>query len=65
MEAPILNFAGLGYGDIVMSESRRVLGPLEAVHGVLMFSVSTAVLTAAVLDILKQEAAALKGDDQP
>jgi hypothetical protein len=65
MEVPILNFAGLGYGDIVMSESRRVLGPLEAVRGVLMFSVSTAVLTAAVLDILKQKAAALKGDDQP
>jgi hypothetical protein len=64
MEVPILNFAGLCYGDIVMSESRCVLGPLEAVHGVLMFSVSTAVPTAAVLDILKQEAA-LKGDDQP
>ncbi|HEY5711229.1 MAG TPA: ion channel [Allosphingosinicella sp.] len=60
-----VNFAGLGYGDIVMSEDRRMLGPLEAVHGVLMFGVSTAVLTAAVLDVLKQKVAAAKGDDRP
>src|SRR5688572_7939241 len=28
-----VNFASLGYGDIVMSERFRLLGPLEAVNG--------------------------------
>jgi hypothetical protein len=59
-----VNFAGLGYGDIVMSESRRLLGPLEAANGVLMFGVSTAVMTAAVFDILKAKSV-LEGHDRP
>lgn len=42
-----VNFATLGYGDVVMSESRRLLGPLEAINGALMIGVSTAALTAA------------------
>ncbi len=29
-----VNFATLGYGDIVMSERHRLLGPLEAINGV-------------------------------
>ena len=41
-----VNFATLGYGDIVMSEKHRFLGPLEAINGVLMIGVSTAALTA-------------------
>lgn len=49
-----VNFATLGYGDIVMSEKWRLLGPLEAANGILMFGVSTAVLTGAVVDVLKQ-----------
>ena len=48
-----VNFTGLGYGDIVMSERRRLLGPLEAANGILMFALSAAVITAAVLDIIK------------
>ena len=39
-----VNFTTLGYGDIVMSPAWRLLGPLEAVAGMLMFGVSTAVL---------------------
>ena len=31
-----VNFATLGYGDLVMSEQNRFLGPLEAINGVLM-----------------------------
>jgi len=49
-----VNFVTLGYGDIVMSERWRFLGPLEAVNGILMFGVSTAVITAAVLDVVKR-----------
>ena len=52
-----VNFATLGYGDIVMSERWRLLGPLEAANGILMFGVSTAVMTAAVMDIIKYQVA--------
>ena len=52
-----VNFATLGYGDIVMSERWRLLGPLEAANGILMFGVSTAVMTAAVLDVIKSNLA--------
>lgn len=49
-----VNFATLGYGDIVMSPQWRLLGPLEAANGILMFGVSTATMTAAVMDVLKE-----------
>ena len=49
-----VNFATLGYGDIVMSEQHRLLGPLQAINGVLMIGVSTAVLMAAFQDALKR-----------
>lgn len=42
-----VNFATLGYGDIVMSSRHKLLGPLEAINGALMIGVSTAVLLAA------------------
>ena len=39
-----VNFTSLGYGDIVMSEERRLLGALEAANGVLMFGLSAGAL---------------------
>jgi Ion channel len=39
-----VNFATLGYGDIVMSARHKLLGPLEALNGALMIGVSTALL---------------------
>jgi hypothetical protein len=36
----MVNFASLGYGDIVMSEKWRLLGAIEASNGVLMFGLS-------------------------
>ena len=39
-----VNFATLGYGDIVMSERWRLLGALQAASGVLMFGLSTGTL---------------------
>jgi len=42
----LVNFATLGYGDIVMSEQRRLLGALEAVNGSLMLGLTTAFLFA-------------------
>ncbi|MNV61478.1 Ion channel [compost metagenome] len=60
-----VNFATLGYGDIVMSERWRMLGPLEAANGILMFGVSTAVMTAAVMDVIKHNIARLQQSQQP
>ena len=42
------NYTALGYGDIVLSERRRLLGPLEAINGLLLFGLSTAVMFAAL-----------------
>lgn len=40
-----VNFATLGYGDIVMESPWRILGAMEAISGVLMLGLSTAVLS--------------------
>ncbi|WP_137817542.1 potassium channel family protein [Pseudomonas sp. 2FG] len=60
-----VNFATLGYGDIVMSERWRLLGPLEAANGILMFGVSTSVMTAAVMDVIKHNLARLQPNEPP
>jgi hypothetical protein len=56
-----VNFASLGYGDIVMSERFRLLGPLEAVNGVLMIGVSTAALMTTLQDAFNRTRAARSG----
>ena len=43
-----VNYTSLGYGDIVMSRERRLLGPFEAVNGMLMLGMSAATLMAIV-----------------
>ncbi|MGV6473729.1 ion channel [Azotobacter vinelandii] len=48
-----VNFATLGYGDIVMSERWRLLGALEAANGILMFGVSTAMMTAVLTRLIR------------
>lgn len=49
-----VNFTSLGYGDIVMSERHRLLGPLESINGMLMIGISTAAMMAAVQDALRR-----------
>jgi len=44
-----VNYTTLGYGDIVMSENWRLLGPQEAVSGTLAFGWSTAALVTIVI----------------
>jgi Ion channel len=39
-----VNYTSLGYGDVIMSPSWRLLGPLEAGDGMLMFGVSTGMI---------------------
>jgi hypothetical protein len=36
-----VNYTTLGYGDLIMSPSWKLLGPLEGADGALMFGVST------------------------
>ncbi|SPR97320.1 ion channel [Cupriavidus taiwanensis] len=60
-----VNFATLGYGDIVMSPRWRLLGPLEAANGILMFGVSSSVMTAAVLEVIKHNLASLGENTEP
>ncbi|MEM1082570.1 MAG: ion channel [Verrucomicrobiota bacterium] len=48
-----VNYASLGYGDIVMSEEWRLLGGLEAAVGVMMFGVSAALLFAMLSKLIR------------
>src|SRR5262249_37818880 len=43
-----VNYTTLGYGDLLLSPSWRLLGPLEAANGALMFGVSTAIIFAVI-----------------
>jgi hypothetical protein len=47
------NYTTLGYGDVVMSASWRLLGPLEATDGMLMFGVSTAIIVAVIQSMVR------------
>ena len=50
----VVNFTSLGYGDVVMSEERRLLGALEAVNGVMMFGLITAFLFAIIYELMEE-----------
>ena len=43
-----VNYTTLGYGDLLLTPSWRMLGPLEAAIGALMFGVSTAMVFAVI-----------------
>jgi hypothetical protein len=47
-----MNYSTLGYGDIVMSPAWRLLGPMEAANGALLFGVSTAMLFAVIQGLI-------------
>ena len=57
-----VNFATLGYGDIVMSEQHRILGPMQAINGVLMVGVSTAVMMFTLQDSIRRTVASRSDD---
>jgi hypothetical protein len=46
------NYTTLGYGDIHLSEQWRLLGPLEAINGVLFFGLSTSVMFAGLSQLI-------------
>ena len=55
-----VNYSTLGYGDVVMSAAWKLLGPIEAADGALMFGVSTAMIFAVILRLMKLRFADLR-----
>jgi Ion channel len=43
-----VNYTTLGYGELVMTASWRLLGPLEAANGMVLFGVTTAMIFAVI-----------------
>ena len=48
-----VNFTSLGYGDVVMSARWKLMGPLEAANGVLMFGMTSAALMVILQELIK------------
>src|ERR1700751_3268492 len=49
-----VNYTTLGYGDIILSKAWRLLGPLEAVNGVIMLGWTTAIIFAVQTILIRQ-----------
>jgi hypothetical protein len=54
-----VNFTSLGYGDIVMTKAWRLLGPLEALNGVLMLGMTAAALMVILQHMIRAQRDAL------
>ena len=50
-----VNYTTLGYGDLIMSPSWKLLGPVEAADGTLMFGVSTAIIFAIIVRLVQAQ----------
>jgi hypothetical protein len=48
-----VNYTTLGYGDLIMTPSWKLLGPMEAADGMLMFGVSTAIVFAVIQRLIE------------
>jgi hypothetical protein len=56
------SYTAVGYGDIVVSEHWRLLGPLESINGLLLFGLSTAVMFAVMSRLIKNRLRLKIGD---
>ena len=56
-----VTFTTLGYGDVVLQSSWRLLASFQAVNGIIMFGWTTAVIVALVQRILVQESSPAAG----
>jgi hypothetical protein len=52
-----VTFTTLGYGDVVLDGSRRLLSAIEAVNGIIMFGWSTAIVIAVVQSVYSRQEA--------
>lgn len=57
-----MNYTSLGYGDVVMSPSWKLLGPSEAAMGLLMFGVSTGWIFAVMQQLLRTKFSSVPSD---
>jgi hypothetical protein len=48
-----VNYTTLGYGNVVMTPSWTLLGPLEAADGMLLFGVTTAIVFAVIQRLVR------------
>jgi hypothetical protein len=55
-----VNYTSLGYGDLIMSSSWKLLGPLETANGMLLFRVSTAMIFAVIQRLIEARSVDLK-----
>ena len=55
-----VNYTSLGYGDVIMTPSWRLLGPFETANGVLLFGVTTAMIIAVLQRLVEARFADLK-----
>jgi hypothetical protein len=55
-----VNYTSLGYGDLIMTPSWRLLGPLETANGTLLFGVSTAMIFGVMLWLIQTRFTDLK-----
>jgi voltage-gated potassium channel len=58
------SYSTVGYGDVVLPSTWRLLGPLESVTGVLMCGISVSVLFALVTRLLDRDTQSLGGKEQ-
>jgi Ion channel len=56
-----VNYTTLGYGNVVMSPAWRLLGPIEAADGMLMFGVSTALIFTVIQRLVQTRFPDLRG----
>jgi len=55
-----VNYTSLGYGDLIMSPSWKLLAPLETANGMLLFGVSTAMIFAVIQRLVETRFVDLK-----
>jgi hypothetical protein len=55
-----VNYTTLGYGDVIIAPSWKLLGPLEAADGALMFGVSTAMIFTVIVRLVQARFADLR-----
>jgi hypothetical protein len=55
-----VNYTSLGYGDVIMTPSWRLLGPLETANGMLLFGVTTAMVIAILQRLIEARFVDLK-----
>ncbi|MDB5376462.1 MAG: hypothetical protein JWR00_908 [Rubritepida sp.] len=59
-----VTFTSLGYGDVVLQGRTRLLAPLQAANGLMMFGITTALFIAAVQQATAKWIAARRDDVQ-